>query len=128
MLDARARPDTLQDLRFFTFEMIGNDRGDRLADHFFGGISKQSLGARVPTDDTSVEILADDGVVGGFHDTGELPARLFTAALIGCVEERGDPAFDISYSVELGPVSDGEFALAAVTKFQFAFEVYQLAF
>ena len=127
VLDARAGPDALQDLRFFALEMIGNDRGDRLADHFFGGISEQSLGARIPADDHAVEVLADDGVVGQFHDAGELPARLFAAALIGDVKERGDPAFDIPGGVEFGPVGDGEPADAAARKFQVAFEIDRLA-
>ena len=123
VFDARAGPDATQDLRFLAPEMIGNDRGDRLADHFFGGISEQALGARIPADDASVEILADDGVVGGFYDAGELPARLFAAALIGDVKERGDPAFDIPGGIEFGPVGDGEPADAAVRKFQIAFEI-----
>src|SRR6516165_3399681 len=128
VLNALAAPDTLQDLRFFAFEMMRDDRGDRFTDHFFRGISEQMLGARIPADDGALEILADDRIVGRFDDAGELSACFLAAALIGYVEERGDPAFDISCSVKLGPVSDGELALAAMRKFQFAFEVYRLAF
>src|SRR5689334_12354264 len=123
MLDPRAGPDPLQDLRLFAFEMIGNDGGDRLADHFVGGIAEQALGAWIPADDASGEVLADDRVIGGFDDAGELPACLFAAALLGNIEERGDPALDIAGAIELGPVSNGEPSHAAVRKFQVAFEV-----
>ena len=123
VLDAPAGRDAFQEPRFLALEMIWNNRGDRFTDHLFGGISEQALSAGIPADDHAVEILADDDVVGGYHDAGELPARLFATALVGDIEERSDPAFDIVVGVALRPVSDGEPAHAAVRKFQVAFKI-----
>src|SRR6516225_8821289 len=127
VLDAPAGRDAFQEPRFLALEMIWNNRGDRFTDHLFGGISEQAFGARIPADDESTEVLADDRIVRRLHDAGELPARLFAAALIGDVKERGNPAFDIAGGVAFGPVSDSEPADAAVRKFQFAFEIDRLA-
>src|SRR5579859_1200074 len=116
VLDPLAAPDPLQDLRLFALPVIGNDHGDGFADYFFGQISKQTFGARIPADDDAAQIHADDRVVGGFHDAGELPAGLLAAALLGNVEQRSDPAFDIAGGIEFGPIRDRQPADAAVGK------------
>ena len=42
--------------------------GDRLADDLMRRVAKEALSAGVPREDHAVEILADDGVMGGFDD------------------------------------------------------------
>src|SRR5262249_3281252 len=127
MLDALAAADTSEDARLFRLQIIRNDRGDRLADHLFGGIAELAFGARIPTDDDGVEVLADDCVIRRFDDAGELPARLFSASLIGNVEERSNPSFDLAVGIEFGSIGDGKTARAAAREIEFTFEIHRFA-
>jgi len=46
-----------------------------LADCFLRCVSEKPLRALVPTGDDAVDILADDRVIGGFHDRGQCRPR-----------------------------------------------------
>ena len=45
-----------------------DEPGDGLSDHFLFSVAKESLSALVPAGDHTIEILADDGIVGGRND------------------------------------------------------------
>ena len=71
VLDREPGADAPQHFRLLIQPVLGNDDGDRLADHLVGGIAEDPLGAAVPGLDDAVEILTDDGVAGRRHDCGE---------------------------------------------------------
>jgi hypothetical protein len=50
-----------------------------LTNCFFRCVAEYSLGALVPARDYSIQILADDCIIGGVHDSGEKTLRR-----IGC--------------------------------------------
>ena len=127
MLEALAATNARQNFRFLVLQVFRNDDGDRLADHLLGRIAEQPLGARIPADDDAVQILADDRIVGGFDNTGELPARLLALALLGDVEQRRDPAASVALRIELGPIGDVKAAPAGLGEIEFAFEFQRLA-
>jgi hypothetical protein len=54
--------------------MLRENGSDWSADHFFGAITVEILGALVPSHDDAVEITAHDGFVGGSHDGSQLVA------------------------------------------------------
>ena len=92
VLDALARADALDDGVFFALQ-IGWDQGlDRFADHLFGQIAENPLRALVPAGDDAVEVLADDGVVGGFDDRRKMLQRAFGALPLRHVDEHVDGA------------------------------------
>src|SRR5581483_9262193 len=45
-----------------------NDRRYREADHLLRCISKQLLRSRIPTGYNAIQVLADDCIIGTFHD------------------------------------------------------------
>ena len=49
-----------------------NNERDVASDGFFGGVAKQSFRSFIPTGNDAVEILADDPVVRGIHDRGQV--------------------------------------------------------
>lgn len=57
--------------RLFVEAVFGNENGDGFADYLGGGVAKDRLSARVPARDHTVEILADDGVIGGLDNRVE---------------------------------------------------------
>src|SRR5262249_5521921 len=57
-----------------------NEDGHRSADHLIRTIAKEPLGTPVPAGDDPVEILTDDGVVGGMHDRSK-PLTVFVKTL-----------------------------------------------
>ncbi len=77
MPDALAAPDACEDPGLLVFEARREKNGHRLADGLAGGIAEQPLRSRIPGPDDPVEILADDRVVGGFHDEHELLRSVF---------------------------------------------------
>jgi hypothetical protein len=88
----------------------GNENRDRAANDFMGGVSQKAFGSGVPTEDGSVELFGDDGIVGGFDDRGEAGVDFFGALeffdigvgahplgdLAGCVPEGLDPGEESS--------------------------------
>src|ERR1700674_3642990 len=75
MIDALASSEPSNNLRFFVPSILGNDQSDVLAHGLFAGVAEQSFRALVPTRDDAVECLADDGVVGGIHNSSQQIAR-----------------------------------------------------
>ena len=50
---------------FFALQVLGNQHADRLPDRLRFLVTEHPLGGRVPRRDDAVEVLGDDGVVGG---------------------------------------------------------------
>ena len=62
-----AAADSVQNLGLFRPTIAGNKHGNRLADRLRRGVAENALGALIPSINYSVEIFADDRVVGGFN-------------------------------------------------------------
>ena len=78
MIDPLATADTRQDAWLFVVAFLRDQGENRLADDLIRRIAEQALGALVPAHDGAVEVLADDRVVGGFDDGGEVLGRMLT--------------------------------------------------
>src|SRR5204863_288413 len=77
VLDVLPAPQALEHPGELVDAVRGSEHGDRLPDHFVGGISVELRRRRVPAGDDSLQCLADDGVVGRLHHRLELRQRLF---------------------------------------------------
>src|SRR5690606_24347337 len=75
MLNALAAPNALQDIVLLRLPLRRNENANRLPDEFFAGIPEHALGGSVAGADDAVEILRQDGIVGGFHDSGKAGLR-----------------------------------------------------
>ena len=71
MIDRLASLNLLKNVVFLVPSILRNYQGNRLADGFLGRVAEQALGARVPTGDCAIEILADDRVVRRVHNSSE---------------------------------------------------------
>src|SRR5262249_9621978 len=60
-----------QDHVFFGEPLPRNDDRDRLADRFGRRVPEYPFGAAVPRGDNAIQVLADDGIVGGLDDRGK---------------------------------------------------------
>ena len=78
VIDALAGANPGEDDGLVGLQLVRDDGEDGGADHLLTGVSKDAGGGGIPTGDPAGEVLADDGVVGGFDDSGE-----FTQALGG---------------------------------------------
>src|SRR3569833_2933986 len=56
------------------------------ADDFIRRVAKDALGAAIPTQDDSVQVLGDDGVVGGFHDCAQTLQEIASALMSSNIE------------------------------------------
>ena len=56
---------------FLGLPIIGNDAANGRANHLVGGIPEHAFGRLVPRQNDSVQVLADDGIVGRLDDGGE---------------------------------------------------------
>ena len=72
MIDTLTSPESLKNCYLFVPSVWRNYKRDVLTNGFTGAVAKHPLGAFVPTPDDSVKILANDGIVGGFHDGCQL--------------------------------------------------------
>jgi hypothetical protein len=81
MLDALAIAQPTQDLLLLRVQLRRHDQQDRLAYRFRGAVAEDARRAAVPRLDDALERLADDGIVGGFHDGPELRAQAHDALL-----------------------------------------------
>src|SRR4029077_4090556 len=96
VVDGFTAADARENSRLLVEPIRRNQDGDRPADALRGFVSEQALGPAIPGPDDSVEILADDGVVGGFDDRGELLGRLLRALALRQIKHESDtliPAF-----------------------------------
>ncbi len=76
MLHGLAAADARDDFGFLVGAVGRDELRDIPADDLARGIAKDPFGAPVPADNGAVEPLADDGVVRGLDDRGQLLARL----------------------------------------------------
>jgi hypothetical protein len=93
MIDFFAAPDAVEDQILFGEPVRREQAQNGLADHFVGGITENRRGGPVPAGNDAVQILADDCVIGGFDDGGEVGARVlrgFEAADIHQHIDRAD--------------------------------------
>ena len=68
MVNALAALQLLDELRFFVAKFVRNDQRDGLADDFVRGIAEHARGTGIPRANSTVERLADNGVVRGLDD------------------------------------------------------------
>jgi hypothetical protein len=74
VVDPFAAADARENSRLLVEPIRRDQDGDRFADGLLRFVAEQALGPAIPGPDDAVEILADDGVLGRFHDCGELLA------------------------------------------------------
>ena len=86
VIDALAGANPGEDDGLVGLQLVRDEGEDGGADHLLTGVSKDAGGGGIPTGDPAGEVLADDGVVGGFDDSGE-----FTQALGGVFVTRLGP-------------------------------------
>src|SRR6187455_2483181 len=72
MRDGLPRPDPAENHILFRLPVGRDDHANRPADRLCGCVAEHALGRTVPRHNRAVEILADDGVVRRFDDTGEM--------------------------------------------------------
>src|SRR5580698_5186880 len=77
MVDALPAPDSVQNLGFFGVAFWRDDEGDVLTDGFFSVVAKDSFRTFIPARDDTIEVLADDGVVGGGYDGSQQTRDFF---------------------------------------------------
>ena len=82
-LDALAAADPGEDFALLLLDLRRYEAGDRLPDHFRGGIAEQALSALVPGCDDALEGLADDHVFGGVDDRRQMGTRALQLGEIG---------------------------------------------
>src|SRR5690348_5644482 len=90
MVDALAATETAEDHVLLVQAVRRVDEGDRVSGRFGGGIAEDCFRAAVPAGDNPVEVLADDGVIGGFDDRREIGAGALGEAMAGNVDEHID--------------------------------------
>ena len=83
MINSFAVSQSLQNSGLFIVQSTRNNQFERLSYSFGFGVLEHALRARIPTGDDSVQIFRDDGVIGGFHHSGEPGVRLFSSLLRG---------------------------------------------
>jgi hypothetical protein len=71
VINPLASSDARQDFAFLAPQLGRDQQRDRLADHLGRRIAEDAFGAFIPGGDDAVEVLADDGIVGGLDDRGE---------------------------------------------------------
>ena len=76
MRDRLSRANEREHGRFFLEPILGDDQRNGLPDHLRGGVAEHLFGPAVPCLDDAVEILADDGIVGGRDDGRETGIRI----------------------------------------------------
>src|SRR5579883_393423 len=83
MLDPVAAADARKNAGLFALAIGGNEHSHRFSYRLLPAVAEQPFGTIVPGPDDAVEVFADDCVLGGFDDRGQLlcvalgkPARL----------------------------------------------------
>src|SRR6185437_8993247 len=72
VIDALTAPQLLQEALLLLVELGRDDRQDGFTDDLALGVPEESFRGRIPRGNPAVDALADDGIVGGFDDQGEL--------------------------------------------------------
>src|SRR6185369_7859900 len=68
VINALACANSGEDDGLVAMQFLRDDGEDGGADHLLTGVSKDAGGGGIPTGDPAGEVLADDGIVGGFDD------------------------------------------------------------
>ncbi len=89
-LDPLPAPDPPRDPVELVGAILAHQQGDGLPDHLGGRVSVEALGAPVPADDRSVEVLADDCVPRGLDDRGQVRPRLLCLLALREVDHLGE--------------------------------------
>ena len=66
-----------------------NQLEDRGSDHLAGRIAEDRRGAAVPAGDDALDVLANDGVIGGLDDGREPVCGTLLTCTRGDIDERG---------------------------------------
>ena len=89
LLDLLPAPEPLEDPGQVIGEIWRDEERDRAPDGLRGRVSIHPLCPSVPSQDRPVDVLADDGVVGGFDDRRQLPGSdLLASTLADIADER----------------------------------------
>ena len=68
MVNPFTAANPVQNSGLFIHPIRRHQDGDRAPDDFLRLITKNSFRAAIPTGDDSLQIFADDGIIGGFHN------------------------------------------------------------
>jgi len=90
VIDALAGLDPGQQRALFVDAIGRDDQEDRLADGLDRRVAEQTLGGGVPAGDRSVQLTADDRVVGRLHDRRQQRAHLLGVVARGDVGDDRD--------------------------------------
>ena len=85
MIEAFTAPNAGEDFHLLFVAIRWNQSHDRRADHFLGSVSEDAFRPEIPTGDDTVQVLSDDGVVGGSHDGCQLASSDFRQMALGHV-------------------------------------------
>jgi hypothetical protein len=85
MLDALATTDLLDNPRLLIDKFRRKQHQDRFTDRFVRGVSKHSLGGRIPAGDGAFQCFANDRVFRGIDDCCEASDCFFRLVAIGDV-------------------------------------------
>src|SRR6266567_2309953 len=77
--------DILQDAGLLLWSIRREQRCDWAAQHLGGSVAEHALGAGIPTDDNTLKVLPDDGVIGGLDDGGQERPNLLSHLAFGDV-------------------------------------------
>src|SRR6201996_4095056 len=77
MFDSLPSPQFAEDLLFYMLQLWRKETEDRLTHYLLCPIAEDALGRFIPADDDSVQVLTDDGIVGGIDDCGEMETRIY---------------------------------------------------
>ena len=91
MVDPFSPSDSLENDGFLVKSLWRNENSHRFAHGFLSRVAKQPFRALVPARNDAIEILADDGVVRRFHNSGKPGLRLFSLFAHGDVNVHSNP-------------------------------------
>jgi hypothetical protein len=63
--------DSAEQLVLLGVQVLRDETKDGLADDLLDRVAEDALGSGIPTSDSAIEVLADYGIVGGFHDRSQ---------------------------------------------------------
>src|SRR6185437_14986193 len=76
LIDVSAGPHSLDNAALLLEPVRRNDDVDRSADRLLGSPSEEALRSRVPRENLSIEVLADDRIVRGLYDRRKMSERV----------------------------------------------------
>ena len=92
-------PNAGEDFRLFVLAIRWNQNADRPAYGFLCFIPEQAFCAPVPGLNDPEGVLADDRVVGEFHDRGETAGILFGLFSLGNIDQHVDRANEFAFGI-----------------------------